>query len=277
LRGDAGAIALYSFAAVQGQRAPQLLQTGPRTDLLLPPRDPSAWQVQGGALEIHAPTLIQSRGATREQCESVMASQAFAVELEVASAGIPQGGPARIVSNSSDPLHRNFTLGEEFGALVLRVRTPWTGQNGERLALETKGPVLDDGWHHVVFGYAQGAATLFVDGAQPEPPVRYYELVRINDDPHHTIAVRIAALAAPIFLVMGVLASFIVPARPTVDSFAKAYALSALVPIVVAIALSAWFSHNQDWLFLVAAIVCPGVGFTAGLAFQMMRRGSEHV
>jgi outer membrane protein assembly factor BamB len=41
-----------------------------------------------------------------------------------------QTGPARILTFSSDPYHRNFTLGQEGDRVVFRLRTPETGENG---------------------------------------------------------------------------------------------------------------------------------------------------
>ncbi len=51
-------------------------------------------------------------------------------------------GPARIVTFSRDPSHRNFTLGQREGDLEFRVRTPATGPNGHRPAARTpRGPL----------------------------------------------------------------------------------------------------------------------------------------
>jgi hypothetical protein len=57
-------------------------------------------------------------------------TNAFSLRVVGAASDTGQTGPARIVSNSSDPLHRNFTVGQEGRDLIVRVRTPATGMNG---------------------------------------------------------------------------------------------------------------------------------------------------
>jgi glycopeptide antibiotics resistance protein len=54
----------------------------------------------------------------------------FTVALTVASLDLKQEGPARILTISRDPFHRNLTLGQEGRHLALRWRSPLTGENG---------------------------------------------------------------------------------------------------------------------------------------------------
>jgi len=62
--------------------------------------------------------------------EACRASNALTIEATLTPANITQDGPARIVTFSSDPANRNFTLGQQQGKLILRLRTPPTGLNG---------------------------------------------------------------------------------------------------------------------------------------------------
>ncbi len=73
-------------------------------------------------------------------------------------------GPARIVSFSTDPYHRNLTLGQQAGALVLRVRTPATGENGRRHDVDTKSVLAPGRPATVVAGYDGRVGRVFVDG-----------------------------------------------------------------------------------------------------------------
>ena len=59
--------------------------------------------------------------------DRLIAGEGLTLELWVRTASAEQGGPARILSYSLDPWHRNFTLGQEGSALVTRLRTSQTG------------------------------------------------------------------------------------------------------------------------------------------------------
>lgn len=62
--------------------------------------------------------------------DRISASGQFTVTLTVASFDLKQEGPARILTISKDPFHRNLTLGQEGKHLALRWRSPLTGENG---------------------------------------------------------------------------------------------------------------------------------------------------
>lgn len=267
LRRQTGALVLYGFDAIQGQTAPQLLRDGPREDLVLPPSGPSTWQIEDGALVVQGPMVVRSADAAREICAAIMASKAFTAEVEVASADVAQGGPARILSQSADALHRNFTIGEESGRLVVRIRTPWNGENGALLPLETETPVLTDGWHHIVFSYARGTASLFMDGAEIAPSVPYHKMMLVGEG----VAIRIAFIAATLFWVMGLIASVLFRSHSLAVDCAQVYGAAALLPVLVASALAAAHGFEQDRLLLSAAALAPGVGMLVGRALAGMR------
>ena len=262
-----GGLAFYSFAAVDAGRVPQLLQHGPPSDLLLAPPDPSRWRVAADALEVRGPTMIRSAGPARELCEAVMKSKAFTAELEIAGTGVAQSGPARILSLSSDINHRNFTLGEEFGRLVVRVRTPWNGLNGTNLPLETEARVLTEGWHRVVFGYAaDGTAFLFLDGSQIAR-LPYRTMILIGDES----AIRIAVIVGLLLIATGAVASLLV--RPRRWLIACVLVYGALLPALFVVGLAVWSGHDRDQLLLAAAAIGPGVGMIAarGLTAALAR------
>jgi hypothetical protein len=249
-----GALAFYSFAVAGAGRVPQLLDRGPRSDLLLVPPDSSSWRVAGDALEVRGPTMIRSAGPARELCEAIMTSKEFTAEVEIAGAGVAQSGPARIVSQSSDIMHRNFTLGEEFGRLVLRVRTPWNGLNGTNLPLETEAKVLTEGWHHVVFGYdPDGAAFLYLDGAQIAR-VPYRTMILIGEGR----AIRLAVVVGVLLVAMGAITSLLVRPRCWPIDCARMY--GALLPALVVVGLAVWLGHLRDQLLVVTTVIGPGVG-----------------
>ncbi|MAF08901.1 hypothetical protein CMK11_00480 [Candidatus Poribacteria bacterium] len=90
-------------------------------------------------------------------------SGALTVEAVLRADTLTQGGPARIVSFSSSAYSRNFTLGQERNALVLRLRTPNTGENGT--PPETRLCGVDGGsTMHVVASYAAGRLVCYLNG-----------------------------------------------------------------------------------------------------------------
>lgn len=70
-----------------------------------------------------------------QQTEVLRQAERFTLSVVVQTGDTAQTGPGRIVSLSVDPLHRNFTLGQEGPDLVFRLRTPFTGLNGSDPAL----------------------------------------------------------------------------------------------------------------------------------------------
>ncbi len=82
----------------------------------------------------------------------------------VLKAGKPrQSGPARIVSFSTDPSNRNFTLGHDGTELVMRLRTPQTGANGTKPQL-TLCPMPTRHAAHIVVTYRPGQMTCYRNG-----------------------------------------------------------------------------------------------------------------
>jgi VanZ family protein len=75
---------------------------------------------------------LRTKGAAPEIARRIRASNAFTLRVLCAAGDTSQGGPARIISNSLDHFHRNFTLGQEGGDMIFRVRTPATGLNANR-------------------------------------------------------------------------------------------------------------------------------------------------
>ncbi|MCA9866688.1 MAG: VanZ family protein [Anaerolineae bacterium] len=68
----------------------------------------------------------------------------FTIRATVASDDPQQRGPARIVSVSADAERRNVTIGQEKDALIIRLRTPTGGENGQKPEILLPG-VFGDG------------------------------------------------------------------------------------------------------------------------------------
>jgi VanZ family protein len=254
-RQDAGALVVHHFDRIHDRRVPQALPNRPELDLLLPPSGASTWRARPAALDVTGPIRIQGDRVPHELCRAIRASGAFAIEVEIASADQAQSGPARIVSYSSGPYQRNFTLAQEGGAVVFRVRTPWNGPNGANLPLESDDGALAAGWHHLVAVYGRGAARVFVDGAMTGPPIRYYQLVRLSEDR----VVASALFSAIWFMLLGVIAALMKAPASWAGRARYAYVGAALVPTSVAYLLGMHLSHDPDRLLIAAAAVGPGI------------------
>jgi hypothetical protein len=76
--------------------------------------------------------------------------------------------PARMVSFSRDGSHRNFSLDQEGDRLVLRLRTPKTGNNGAHPPIELC-PLDIGSQQHILVSYRNGQLTAYKHGKLVHP------------------------------------------------------------------------------------------------------------
>lgn len=99
------------------------------------------------------------------------ASNQLTIEAIITPANSQQKGPARIISLSQDAYHRNLTLGQERDQLILRLRTPQTGENG--MKPETRlGRIQAGTPTHVLVTYRDGELVSYLNGRQAERSTR---------------------------------------------------------------------------------------------------------
>jgi len=96
--------------------------------------------------------------------DRLIAGEGLTLELWVRTASAEQGGPARILSYSLDPWHRNFTLGQEGSALVTRLRTTRTDQNGTNPSLDVPDIFRAGTTQHIVVTYNFYRQAIYIDG-----------------------------------------------------------------------------------------------------------------
>ena len=89
---------------------------------------------------------------------------AFAIQAVVSSADPAQRGPARIVSVSADAEQRNITLGQERDALIIRLRTPAGGENGQKPEVLVPGVFVDGRPRDITVQYDAPMLRVRVDG-----------------------------------------------------------------------------------------------------------------
>jgi glycopeptide antibiotics resistance protein len=93
-------------------------------------------------------------------------SSQFTLSATVAAANTEQSGPARIVSISNDPFHRNFTLGQAGTDLSHRRRTPVTGQNATEPEMSVPDVFVDTTPHHLIVTYDGVTIGIYIDDLQ---------------------------------------------------------------------------------------------------------------
>ena len=97
--------------------------------------------------------------------EKIRQTGQFTLYTTIATDKLKQTGPARIISLSSDPFHRNFTLGQQEGDLVFRLRTPLMGENGNNFELLIPNILSDTNYHRLVISYDNSVVKIYVDEA----------------------------------------------------------------------------------------------------------------
>ena len=100
--------------------------------------------------------------------EACSKSHQMTLEAYITPKDLKQTGPARIITLSGNTSERNFTVGQEKERLVLRLRTPLSGDNGSipeiTLAQLEAGKSV-----HLLVSYAPGRLVCYIDGRAVVP------------------------------------------------------------------------------------------------------------
>jgi len=116
----------------------------------------------GGEMDLAGGAML-AEGVDEPLLVACRQSHQLGIEARITPANLRQGGPARILSFSTDGWHRNFTLAQERDRLVIRLRTPKTGENG--MNPETTLCRLRAGKnHHVIVSYSPGRLVCYLEG-----------------------------------------------------------------------------------------------------------------
>jgi hypothetical protein len=153
LRQPSALLVAYGFILLIGLLAPFEFYT----------RNRVTWQPLDHALDFPAVGVVRSVAPPRRLQQDVVSGQGFAVEVWLRSRTPHQVGPARVVSYSADTRGRNFTLGQQGNALIVRLRTTETDLNGTP-ALEVAGVFAANVLRHIVVTYDFHILCAYVDG-----------------------------------------------------------------------------------------------------------------
>ncbi len=135
------------------RQSPELIWDGP--DVTAKERQPS---ISGGDW------LISTAPISR-LCREIRGASAFTIRCKFESdldSQSPELG--RIVAIASDSLHCNVTIGQQLSDLVIRLRTPLTGDNGTNPAWKIDDFFVRPGPHDLILTYDDPVLRIYVDG-----------------------------------------------------------------------------------------------------------------
>ncbi len=162
-----GLLSFYTFSERGGATVFDRSPRGQPLDLDV--LDLSAVQWTEGGLTIRSPTMIVSHHAAAKITDAVRQSNEITLEAWIRPANTRQNGPARIITLSSDPHHRNFTLGQGvFGGSSsvydVRFRSTATSSNGEPSLTSPHNSLTAQLTHVVYTRNSSGTTRIFLDG-----------------------------------------------------------------------------------------------------------------
>jgi len=156
-----GLLALYLFNEGGGNIVYD--RSGVKPELNLQVKDPDKLLWLRDGVYFTDSTIIAGNGKSEKLLNSFKDSKEFAIEIWFAPENLSQTGPARIVSMSSDPLHRNFTIGQNGSDLAIRLRTSKTDDNGMP-ELNTNKKVLSENKTHILVTYDGKVKKIYING-----------------------------------------------------------------------------------------------------------------
>ena len=147
--------------------APFELQARP--EVTLPPlvwREGPATEQGGQEVVIGPGEWLATEAAFSPFSGGARQENEFSIEFKAASADPTQRGPARIISLSADAERRNVTIGQERDALIIRLRTPAGGENGQKPELLVPGVFADGRQRQILVEYNAPQMWVTVDGQE---------------------------------------------------------------------------------------------------------------
>ncbi|MCA9174451.1 MAG: DUF1553 domain-containing protein [Planctomycetales bacterium] len=119
---------------------------------------------QGGAIRLPAAGTASAPLPGKDLVVKLKAANSLSIEAWLRPERLDQGGPARIMTLSSDTSHRNFTLGQDDAAIDVRLRTTKTSENGLPSLSSPPGSLKLERTHVVYVRDAKGGAALYLNG-----------------------------------------------------------------------------------------------------------------
>lgn len=153
---------LYDFDKVESGEIADRSGVGKAIPLTI--KDADNVRLADGRLQIVKPTLIESREAPTRLTRAIKRSGSLTLEAWIATQNTRQEGPARVVTISQNSTNRNLTLGQEFAAWDVRLRTTKTNSNGIP-SLQAPKNSVQTRMTHLVYTHAKNGVTrIYLDG-----------------------------------------------------------------------------------------------------------------
>lgn len=162
-RAQEGLVAFYLFNDIKGNIINDISGVAPSLNLRIIDPNKILWLKDENAVEFTDSTMIVSEGNADKLLDNIKDHKELSIEAWFAPNNLNQTGPARIISMSTDPGQRNFTLGQIGEDLAIRLRTTKTDQNGIP-ELDTQKHILAQKPTHTIITYDGNAKKLYIDG-----------------------------------------------------------------------------------------------------------------
>ncbi|MGB9596559.1 MAG: LamG-like jellyroll fold domain-containing protein, partial [Candidatus Poribacteria bacterium] len=162
-RAKDGLLALYLFDEGKGNIITDDSGVEPPIHLRITDPTKILWAKDENAVEITGNSMIVSEGNTEKIINNIKGHKELSIEVWFTPNSLNQTGPARIISMSTDPLQRNFTLGQTNDDIAFRLRTTKTDQNGIP-ELDTQKHILSEKPIHLVATYDGNIKKLYING-----------------------------------------------------------------------------------------------------------------
>jgi len=122
------------------------------------------WLEDSRGVEIRSTAGIQSSLSAEKLYNAMKEGPGITLEVSIMTKHLDQKGPARIISYSANKLLRNFTIGQQESALIVRLRTTKTDLNGRNPELRVENVFDPNHPQHFVVTYDYSEEKVYVDG-----------------------------------------------------------------------------------------------------------------
>ncbi|MEL0096728.1 MAG: DUF1592 domain-containing protein [Planctomycetaceae bacterium] len=154
-------IVFYDFAELKGNVIEDRSGVGEPLNLII--ERPQAVRHEPGKLTFLQHTIARSTGPAKKIYDALRRTHEITMEVWIQTDDLKQDGPARFLTMSRDSGSRNFTLGQEAGAVQGRLRTTSGTTNGMP-SIESPATSLTRNLTHVIYTRSRSGATrLFVN------------------------------------------------------------------------------------------------------------------
>ena len=127
-------------------------------------KNDARWLGNSNGIEFTKNGQALSESSTAEFFDRLVKGKGLTLELWLQTEDLKQSGPARIFSYSTNPILRNFTVGQSRDKLVVRIRTTKTNLNGTNPQLVMVDAFNSRSLQQVVITYNSSEQSVYING-----------------------------------------------------------------------------------------------------------------